>query len=226
MRISILGASGKVGKALVALVNQTPGTELAEAISNTGRDGTVSLADADLENCDVVIDFSTPAGVMALLDQLAGSALPLVIGTTGFSEEQAARIEAEANNRPILVGANFTKGFESFAAAALSLANTFPDASVTVGEIYNINKKASPSGTTQRLLLELGENGRKIETDIGRVGDTPGVNSVEIDYGVARLRVELTVRSRDAYAAGSLDAALWIIEQPNGYYQPKDMISA
>lgn len=220
--ISVLGASGKVGQFIVAAIEAKDELGLGEAI-NTGA--LLSLQDASLKNADVLIDFSTPAATMDLLGKLADNPLALVIGTTGFSAEEASRLRAEAEKRPILVGANFTKGFEVFAATAAALVQSFPEASVTVGEIYNAKKKPVASGTTQRLVSELGAGHTGIiATDIQRVGDVAGVNTVSLDYGVAKLSLSLDVDSRAAYASGAVEAAEWLIGKPNGYYTPKDML--
>lgn len=228
MRISILGASGKVGQYLVSEVENTNDLKLGEAISS-GRvpaGSYVGLNAATLDNTDVLIDFSTPTATMALLDRLKGNPMPLIIGTTGFSDAQAQRLRSESQIRPILVGANFTKGFEAFAAAAQQLAQALPDAAIEVGEVYNARKKPAASGTTQRLCndLSLG-NSRKVDTDIQRVGDTAGTNIVILDYGVARIRLELNVSSRAAYSAGAIEAARWLVGNPNGYYEPRNLIS-
>ena len=225
MRISILGASGRVGDALLDGIANAPDLMLAEAISGSGSGATVCLNDAQLDGADAIVDFSTPAAVMALLDRLQGNRMPVVVGTTGFDPDQTARLDAEAAHRPILVGANFTIGFEAFTAAGLNLTRALPDARLTVGEIYNAKKKPTASGTTQRLCHELGENGREVGTDIARVGDTPGVNTIELDCGAATIKLTLSVHSRAAYAAGALDAARWLVSRPNGLYHPKDLLS-
>jgi 4-hydroxy-tetrahydrodipicolinate reductase len=224
-RVSVLGATGRVGSVLLDAIADAPDLALAEAISGNGSAASVTLAEARLDDADAIVDFSNPAACMALLDRLAGNPVPVVIGTTGFDSGQAERLKAEAAFRPILVGANFTKGFEAFAAAGSDLAENLPDARLTVGEIYNENKKPVMSGTTQRLCNDLGKDGRPVQTDIARIGDTPGVNSITLDYGVATITITLNVHSRAAYAAGAIDAVRWLISRPSGFYQPKDTLS-
>jgi len=229
MRVSILGASGKVGRYLLSEVENTNDMKLGEAISSGRGEANgafVALGASTLENSDVLIDFSTPAATMELLDRVQGNPLPLVIGTTGFSAAESARLRSEAQNRAILVGANFTKGFEAFAAAAQDLVGSLPDAAIEVGEIYNALKKPAASGTTHRLCNELSQgNSREIGTDIQRIGDTAGTNIVTLDYGVARIRLELNVASRAAYSAGAIEAARWLVGKPNGSYEPRNLIS-
>jgi 4-hydroxy-tetrahydrodipicolinate reductase len=225
MRITICGATGRVGKALVDCVRAAPDLALAEAVSAQGRDGTTPLEGATLAETDIVVDFSSPAGTLALLRRLEGGGLPVVVGTTGFDAEGMEALDRAAADRPILVAANFTKGFELFAACAAMLAQGIPDAAVTVGEVYNAKKKPVASGTTQRLCALLGSGGRKIGTDVQRVGETPGINTVTLDYGVATLRLDLTVHSRAAYAEGALDAARWLVGRPPGFYRLQDTLT-
>lgn len=219
MRIAVLGAGGKVGRELVAQITAADDLSLAEAIS--GRNGT-ALAAAGL-NADILVDFSTPSATMDLLDKVAARALPLVIGTTGFSPDQAARVRAEGAHRPILVGANFTLGFEAFRRCGLQLASDLPGADLTVEETYNAGKKAAASGTTQGLIAELAADGRAVATQINRLGDTPGINTILLDLGVAEISLIMKVASRAAYAAGALVAARWLCAQAKGAYTPADI---
>ena len=217
MRVIVHGAGGKVGAALLTQIAEEEGLTLGEAIR-----GRADLPAARF-NGDVVIDFSAPEGAVALLDRMAGSPLPVVIGTTGLAPAHLARIEAAAAHRPILLAANFTLGFEPFRIAGQTLAAALPEARLIVGEIYNISKKPTASGTTQQLVAGLTSPARIPETDIGRVGDTPGVNSITLDLGVSQITLTMTVRSRAAYAAGALSAARWLIGRPAGLYSANDM---
>lgn len=218
MRIAVLGASGKVGREVVAQIEAAPDLTLAEAISGSNTTSMVTGVSAD-----VLVDFSTPDAVMALLERLSGLPLPLVIGTTGFTSEQEARLAVEGDNRPILIGANFTLGFEAFRKAGLMLAAALPEAELCVEETYNAAKKTVASGTTQGLMAALSSDGRAVTTKINRVGETPGINTLHIDLGVARLSLTLEVANRGAYAAGALSAARWLLGKPNGVYAPADI---
>jgi len=219
MRVAVLGAGGKVGREVLAQIGLADDLALAEIIS--GKDG-AELAAARLD-ADVLIDFSAPDAVMNLLDRLPGNPLPLVIGTTGFSAAQSARLQAEGRSRPILIGANFTLGFEAFRRAGHMLASALPDAALTVAETYNAQKKPEASGTTKALVADLSETGRSVATEIHRLGDTPGITVLRFDLGVAEISLTLSVASRAAYAAGALAAARWLVGRPNGAYAPSDI---
>jgi 4-hydroxy-tetrahydrodipicolinate reductase len=216
MRVAVLGAKGKVGREVLAQIAAAPdlvlGATPARGLLATARGGG-----------DVLVDFSSPGAVMELLDALADDPLPLVIGTTGFSPDQAARLAAEGARRPILTGANFTLGFGAFRQAGLALAAALPGASLTVAETYNAAKKPVASGTTQALVADLGASGRAVETEINRVGDTPGITTLRFGLGVADISLTLAVQSRAAYAAGALAAARWLCGRGNGSYSPFDI---
>ncbi len=241
--IAIVGASGRVGREIVKLVSISNDPDLTAAnfvsqdsdnLGNKNNFASIQYLPVSKEKllkCDVAIDFSTPAATMQLLDLLEGTDLPLVIGTTGFSAEQAERLDAAGAQRPVLIGANFTYGFESFLTAGHDLVSAIADADVSVGEIYNKDKKPAASGTTQRISRELAQipakdgKARQIAQDIQRVGDTPGVNIIKLSLGFATIELKLTVHSREAYAAGAVAAARWLISQPNGTYAPADISS-
>ena len=222
MRIAVLGASGRVGQVLCERIGAAPDLDLAEGIASGAGTGIVALADASLD-ADMLIDFSTPDAVMQLLDRLQGNPLPLVIGTTGFTPEQAQRLRAEGLQRPLLIGPNFTFGFEPFRRAAMVLAEALPQAALTVAETYNAAKKPIVSGTTQGLVADLGVEGRTVATEINREGQTPGINTIRLDLGVAEITLTLTVGSRAAYAVGAIAAARWLQGRLDGAYSITEM---
>lgn len=241
IHIGVVGASGKVGKELVKLITQIPSelyctgfvSENSTALSTDATSTNhrvLAISDPELLRCDVIIDFSTAESTMELLNIISDCPIPLVVGTTGFSEQNQHMLNEEGNKRPCLVGANFTLGFEAFLSSALTMLNSLPESQVTVAEVYNQHKKPVASGTTQRLVntfltvVDGNGNEREINQDIQRIGDTAGVNTVRLELGFATYEMTLTVHSRQAYAAGALKAARWLIDQPYGSYVPKDML--
>lgn len=222
MRVAVLGATGKVGREVVSLIEAAHDLVLDEVIS--GRDG-AALASARLK-ADVLVDFSSPLAVMGLLDRLdQAQPLPLVIGTTGFSDGQMGRLMAESTHRPVLMGVNFAYGFGVFRSALIALAKGLPEASLTLAETYNEAKKPQPSGTTKALLADLGGQGRLARVEVHRLGDTPGITELRCDLGVTEIILRMSVAGRAAYAAGALAAARWLQHRPAGLYSPFDMLN-
>ncbi|MFC7705433.1 dihydrodipicolinate reductase C-terminal domain-containing protein [Plastorhodobacter daqingensis] len=212
MRVAVLGAGGRVGKALVARIRAAGDLELA---GTPGRD----LALTPITG-DVVVDFSGPTGTMALLDHLSGTDLPVVVGTTGFDPAQMQRLRDEGARRPLFVAANFTPGFGVFRKALLGLAQSLPQARLTLAETYNKAKKRQPSGTTLGLQADISalDPVREVEVALNREGEIAGITAFTLALDSAQITLTLNVDSRDAYAAGALEAARWLRGRAPGFY--------
>jgi 4-hydroxy-tetrahydrodipicolinate reductase len=233
MRIGIHGAAGRVGTRLVKLIEASPEFELTAALVSPGSSlvgtpvagGSVdyrsSAASIEQDQCDVIIDFSKPAASLALQKDLGSKRIPVVVGTTGFSDEQDRLLTAYATHRPLLVSANFARGFEAFRRAADDIALHVPDAEASVAETYHARKKSDPSGTS-RLLAGLirqarsramGVEAPEIPIVVQREGDVVGINEVHFDMRSAEILVSYRVRTLDAYAEGALMGAAWLVSR-------------
>lgn len=235
MRIGVIGAAGRVGTKLVEAILAGPGLELAAAIVAPGSrhvgmavgGGSVEYRPADAamnSHCDVMIDFSTPAASLAFQVECGSMAIPIVIGTTGFTATQEMQLSGCARLRPLLTSANFALGFEAFLNVAAGFAASVPGAEPTVAETYHIRKKADPSGTSLRLATELRARRRQVSgLDAGptpilvrREGDVVGVAEVRFDLGSAEASLVYRVHTLAAYAEGALAAARWLVEKAPG----------
>ena len=250
MKIAIAGAGGRMGRTLIDAVAADGELSLVAAVDmpkspavGTQVGGVKVTSDlAALSAADVVLDFTRPEGTLALLKH----ARALVIGTTGFTEEDKGSI-AEASKRiPIVMAANFAVGVN----AAYKLAETAArilgdDYDVEIVEAHHRHKVDAPSGTALQLgqvvarglgreLEKTAVFGRKGELaerkpkQIGfhsiRGGDIVGEHTV-IFAGVGE-RVEVTVRSQSrlTYAAGALRAARFLKGKNPGLYSMADVL--
>ncbi|MBU4531939.1 MAG: dihydrodipicolinate reductase [Hoeflea sp.] len=246
MRIGIMGASGRVGTKLVETIIASPGLELAAAlVSAASRLNGSSVAGGGIEyraadaainsHCDVIIDFSKPDASLALQESIGGKAIPMVIGTTGFSADEEARLLGYSKYRPMLVSANFAHGFEAFRLAVLGFARQMPAAEPTVMETYHTRKKSDPSGTSHLLADQLcearstvmGFAAQRPSISVHREGETVGINAVRFDMGSAELVMTYQVHTLAAYAEGAIAAAQWLISEPRapGRYSLADSLN-
>ncbi|GEO87197.1 MULTISPECIES: 4-hydroxy-tetrahydrodipicolinate reductase [Alphaproteobacteria] len=233
MRIGIMGASGRVGTRLVELIVASPGLELAAALVSPGSrlagtpvaGGSIEYRPADKainSHCDVMIDFSTPAASLALQESIGTKAIPMVIGTTGFTGQEDAKLSEHCAQRPMLVSANFARGFEAFRRATLGFARQMPAAEPAVAETYHVRKKPDPSGTSRLLADQLFEArsavmkfaAQRPAIAVHREGDTVGINTVRFDMGSAEVVMTYRVHALAAYAEGALAAAQWLVSKP------------
>jgi 4-hydroxy-tetrahydrodipicolinate reductase len=168
-RIAILGASGRMGRALIESAATMPQLQLTAALAPPGTPGFGSdaAAFAGLPPCgieigddlaaaaaaaDVLIDFSRPEGTLAALEVCVAQGRGMVIGTTGFDAGQKARIAAAAQRIPLCMAANFSVGvnvcLRLLALAAQALGD---DYDVEVVEAHHRHKVDAPSGTALRM---------------------------------------------------------------------------
>lgn len=232
MRIGIVGASGRVGMQLVEAILASPGLELGAALVSPGSrllgqavaGGSIEYRPADAairSHCDVMIDFSTPAACLAVQEQIGDKSIPMVIGTTGFTAEEDARLTEFSAFRPMLVSANFAYGFEAFKQAALGFARQMPGAEPMVSETYHSRKKPEPSGTSRQLasLLRqtrstaMGFDAGETPIAVHREGDTVGINAVRFALGCGETAFTYTVHTLAAYAEGAISAASWLVAE-------------
>jgi len=243
-----------MGQALVEAVLADPDLKLAAAFDAAGSPalgrpaGPVNIgADlAALAAADLLIDFTRPEGTLAHLDACLKHGKAMVIGTTGFSAAQHARVAEGARRIPIVLSPNFAIGVNVVFRLAQVAAEALGDAyDVEIVEAHHRHKVDAPSGTALKLgELVAGALGRKLD-DVathGRAGDTGerpakaiGFHAIRggdivgehtVIFAGAGERVEVAVRSqsRMTYAAGALRAAKWLRKQGPGLYDLSDVL--
>ncbi len=247
MKLAIAGAGGRMGRALIEAAAADRGLSVVCAldIAAAGQQvgGLKIVADpAAVAQADVVLDFTRPEGTLALLKH----ARAMVIGTTGFTEEDKDRIAQAARRIPIVMAANFAVGVNTVYKLAETAARILGDAyDVEIVEAHHRHKVDAPSGTA----LELGRLVAKaLERDLGktasygRKGDIGERKPKEIGFHAIRggdivgehtvifagagERVEVTVRSQSrlTYANGALRAAKWLQGRPPALYGMGDVL--
>jgi 4-hydroxy-tetrahydrodipicolinate reductase len=240
MRIVVAGAGGKMGRALIEAAAADKSLVLAASF-DIGDDAAKAIGSGD-----ALIDFTRPEGTLAHLAQCVKLGKAMVIGTTGFSAADKAKIDAAAKKVPIVLSPNFAVGvnvvFQLAETAARILGD---DYDVEIIEAHHRHKVDAPSGTALKLgeiisgalkrdLKKHGKHGR--EGDVGarpakeigfhaiRGGDIVGEHTVV--FAGAGERVEVTVRSasRMSYATGALRAAKWLQGRAPGLYDSFDVL--
>jgi len=168
-RIAVVGASGRMGKFLIAATQLHEGTALTGAISrpsstSQGQDSGVmaGLAKNDvivtdnlsavLADVDVVIDFTLPEVTMEYLAMCQQAGKAIVIGTTGFNEAQKAIIAQTAEHIPVVFAPNMSVGVNlSLKLLALAAQVLGDDVDVEIIEAHHRHKLDAPSGTALRM---------------------------------------------------------------------------
>jgi len=258
VRVGISGAAGRMGKRLIALAIQDSDLELAAALDapthpSVGQDAGSSAGEnpcnvpitGELEaDLDAIIDFSVPAGAQRAVELCQSKKIPLVMATTGLSNEQEEMVRAASKEIPIVwapsmsATVNLTMKLAGIAGRTLKDS----DADVEIIERHHRFKEDSPSGTALRfgqiIADEMGitkhqhgregRPGERPHNEIGyhavRTGDNPGEHTMI--FGLLGETIELTVRAsnRDCYASGALAAAKYVVQQKPGIYDMFDVL--
>ncbi len=222
IRVLLIGAGGRMGKAIVDLASRESNIEIVAQCD---------LGDAiepAMENCDVAIDFSHADAIGEICRAVSQDRQSLVIGTTGHSRAQRQAIEKAAQSVPIVFAPNFSIGVNALFALTHSAAEILSDEfDVEIIETHHRMKKDAPSGTA-KTLAEILKKARKIDNEIPtrsiREGEVVGEHTVV--FNGPGERVELTHRasSREIFARGALRAAEWIVDKPPGLYTMQDVL--
>ena len=201
---------------------------------------------AALADCDVLIDFSTPAASIALCEPTAAAGIAHVIGTTGLSEKDLALVAESAQKAAIVRSGNMSLGVNLLAALVERAARTLgPAWDAEIVEMHHRMKVDAPSGTAL-LLGEAAARGRGValaeHSARGRDGLTgprkPGdigfaslrggtvVGDHSVIFAGAGERIEFSHRAEDRgiFARGALAAALWTRGKPPGLYSMTDVL--
>jgi 4-hydroxy-tetrahydrodipicolinate reductase len=159
-RIAILGATGRMGRAVAAAVGASAQADIGAAIERAGHaelgqplaPGSAIVVSSDLAAAaaqfDVLIDFTRPDGTMAALAACVAAGKRMVIGTTGCSDAQKAQIAAAAQQIPIVMAGNFSIGVNLCLKLLEQAAQTLgEDFDIEIVEAHHRHKVDAPSGT-------------------------------------------------------------------------------
>ena len=205
---------------------------LLSGSSNLGVPVTIPSADS-LQGVEVIIDFCVPSGTEALLEICIAQNLGLVSGTTGFNEQQLNKIERAANEIPILIAPNMSIGVNvSFRLIEQATTMLGSGVDIEVYESHHRNKLDAPSGTAKRMgeiITSVRERKfsdeatseqsdilcewKPIEFHSARGGDVVGEHTVTFFGKGERLEITHRAASRTNFAAGALQAALFIAQK-------------
>jgi 4-hydroxy-tetrahydrodipicolinate reductase len=206
LRIAILGATGRMGRALLQALDEVPGATLAGAGASAnsqwlGKDAAapgggkargVTIGDAPtaVRTANVAIDFSLPAATAANLQACEATRCAMVIGTTGHDEHTRAAIDAAARRIPIVLAPNTSLGVNLLLKLAELAARALDDSyDLEIFEAHHRHKKDAPSGTALALGRAVAA-GRKVSldevADYARHGETGERRRGAIGFSVFR----------------------------------------
>jgi 4-hydroxy-tetrahydrodipicolinate reductase len=264
MKIGISGITGRMGRTIASLVLQDSVVELFSALvrQNSGQEnedlgeflgfeksGTKMTSDLNffVQNCDAIIDFSSPALSLEIAKKCAEFGKILVCGTTGFSDAEKQQFSSFAKEAVIIWSANMSLGINLLMNLAEKAAHVLhDDFDAEILEMHHKNKIDAPSGTalllgaaiaqgrgvdlkTVGIMGRKGKEAKREKGEIGfaalRGGDVIGDHSVIFAGDGERIELTHKASNRDIYAKGAIRAAIWGSAKQPGFYSMRDVLN-
>ena len=244
MNIILNGANGRMGK------------EIRTALEKSEEMGIVAAIDKGFDLCtavqmtsfpiydigaDVIIDFSHHSAIYEVAEYAEKFNVPVVLCTTGQTEEELAEVEALAKKVPVFFSANMSMGVALLSELAKKATAVLPDAEIEIIEKHHSAKLDAPSGTAlmlanaiksvrDKLTFKLGRSGRQVrdKNEIGihavRAGSIVGEHEIMFATKNEIITVSHSAMSRSVFADGAIAAAKWLKGKSAGLYTMQDLI--
>jgi 4-hydroxy-tetrahydrodipicolinate reductase len=250
IRITICGGLGKMGKILIKKVLKNKNlvlhsvTDIKEK-KNFNKIKTQKNNLEAFEKTDVIIDFSRPKSSIEILKYATHLKKKIVIGTTGFTEKQNNLIKKFSGKIAIFKSGNMSLGINLIEYIATILAKKIQNNyQIAIGDDHHKKKIDYPSGTALMLANAIAKgknkklvsitgksflnkkgnfNKNKINFFITRKGDTIGKHNIFFANKKESIELKHTAYSRELFADGALNAAIWISKKNKGLFNMQDM---
>ena len=260
IKIAVTGACGRMGGLIIENVLKSKDMKLVCSIdvTNIGKDIgevmrigklNVPVTDAndidsalDISKPDVLIDFTIAPAAVKNVIACAGKKVNLVVGTTGFTQEQRSSMEKAIKNNQVVavISPNFSIGVNVFWGLLAQAAKNLSDYDIEIIEAHHNQKKDAPSGTAVKAAEVISKTlgGKEFvygrhgisprQKEIGihavRGGDIVGDHTVLFAGDGERIEIKHQAHSRQAFAQGAVKAAKWVATALPGIYEMRDVL--
>jgi 4-hydroxy-tetrahydrodipicolinate reductase len=256
-RIVINGCCGRMGLTVGRLAGQDKALKIASAVEHKGhaalgkdygellQNGALGLkvSESIAGPADALIDFSTPEAVLARVPECVKHKIAMVVGTTGFKDDQVKELKKAATKIPILVSSNMSFGVNLLFKITEDVARALgPDFDIEIVETHHRMKKDAPSGTALTLAQGIAEArggatihhgrsgtvGERKKGEIGvhavRGGDIVGEHTIYYIADGESFEITHRARTREIFARGALRISQVLAKKKPGYYSFRDLL--
>lgn len=226
--LAIVG-HGKMGRLIEQLAPEY-GFHVRLKLNSATNLGGAGLTKENLRGIDAAVEFSASAAAAQNIRQLTALSVPVVAGTTGWSQELPCLREVVQSNGGALVWSpNFSVGVYRFRQIIAQAASAFAAESEYQAwgwEIHHAAKRDAPSGTLLAVAEEMKQAGfdRAISLSANRAGAHPGTHEIGFDSSSDTITIRHTARSREGFARGALRAARWIVGK-HGVFEFREIVN-
>ncbi|WP_404339545.1 4-hydroxy-tetrahydrodipicolinate reductase [Pseudoalteromonas mariniglutinosa] len=260
-RIGVFGANGRMGLALLEAVTNNKNSQLTGAyvrasspllgmavkqLNSAVAEELTFSDEAEINNIDILIDFTLPAGMRAHLKTAVAHKIPMVIGSTGLNKDDMHALQQAATQIPIVFARNYSVGVNVLLNLVQTAATKLgEDVDIEIFEAHHRHKIDAPSGTAlaigeaiadakgwqhdnvarfQRHQDEQAKSQNEIGYSVLRGGDIVGEHTAYFATSGERLELTHKASSRMTFALGAIRAAGWLKNKPAGLYDMQDVL--
>ncbi len=246
--IAICGANGKMGKTIYNCISAREDCKVIAGIDiNTEQYADFPIIDSPSkipEKPDVIIDYSNPASLDGLLEYCLSTGTPIVLATTGYSDEQINKIKSAAEQIPVFFTFNMSLGINLLVQLAKKAASVLGDQfDIEIVEKHHNQKIDAPSGTAIMLANAINETldnkyhyvydrhsqrKKRDKNEIGmhaiRGGTIVGEHDVIFAGHDEVITLSHSAASKSVFAEGSINAAVYLSDKPAGLYDMSSLV--
>ncbi|MBU4483955.1 4-hydroxy-tetrahydrodipicolinate reductase [bacterium] len=214
-----------MGQMISHLINENSDLNLL-----AGVDVNDILSDEQINEADVLIDFSTPSAMLKYASIAAGKKKPMVIGTTGLTEDEINQLRTLSNKTAILFSPNMSLGVNVLWNLIKNAGNALNDSyKIEISETHHVHKKDKPSGTA-KMMLQVAQKtkagkSQDMPVEALRHGEVVGNHTIKFSHPLETLEITHRAHDRSVFAMGALTAAKWIVDKKPGLYDMSDVLN-
>ena len=247
IKVLINGCNGKMGQEVAKQVDKTEGFTVLSGVDRLDTGDNKFPVYTSYENItempDIIIDFSVPESTFKALEFASKNNIPIVIATTGFTDEQTNKIKEYSKTIPIFKSANMSFEINLMAKIVAQMATLINDADIEIVEAHHNRKIDAPSGTALLLADSINsaldnkmnyeynrhaKREKRSKNEIGihsiRGGNIVGKHTVSFYSDDEYFEITHNVSSRSVFAKGAVKAADFLVHKAPGLYDMNNLI--
>jgi 4-hydroxy-tetrahydrodipicolinate reductase len=213
MKYGLVGSSGRLGSEVFQTFNESNHSLVFEFDVN---------GEKKKEIPEILIDCSLPEALPKTIQFINNFKIPLVIATTGLTEEQIKSLRDLSEKFPVVQSFNFSIGIQILLQLTKIAKEKLPDWDVEISETHHRFKKDKPSGTAK--MIQNIFDGKQVNTTSLRLGNVPGDHTVSFGRLGEVLSISHRALSRRTFAEGILLSAEFALKKKNGFYSFTDVV--
>ncbi|MBE0571869.1 MAG: 4-hydroxy-tetrahydrodipicolinate reductase [Ignavibacteriaceae bacterium] len=213
MKYGLVGASGKLGKEVINVFTE----HNSELVFSFDIQGEWKQSEPE-----ILIDCSLPEAFDKMISLAKEFNVPIIVATTGLSEENINQLKKFAERRPVVQSYNFSIGIQILLELTKSTYRKLPEWDVEISETHHRFKKDKPSGTAKMIQNIFGN--REINTTSHRLGNVTGDHTVSFAGLGEVISIQHRALSRRTFAEGILKSAEFVLKKENGFFSFTDVV--